>query len=233
MPRLLEQTVQVVAQQYLQNRYKWRAWGKLFSKLEVRTKKRYGGKRADGLLVFHHWLWGLYVVSMEAKSFKTLPAIKPYFEEARFLKNCAKAGLVFTILTGSIFYLFTLQDGFVQFLLPLVMFLMGALLFGLLTYNSAIHKNAKVLQQIDQYPANEQWLAISIDSEKDLSSKKMKALLQLCKAKGVGILVVHPSGKLNCPNRARMRWQLFGDYLNYYSLEVQIKQYLGIRTKTI
>ena len=77
MSGLSEQYVQRKAQAYLERRY--RTWGKaLFSKMEVKTKKAFGGKRADGLIAFRRLIWGTYVVSMEAKSYKTLNAILPY-----------------------------------------------------------------------------------------------------------------------------------------------------------
>ncbi|MDF1868103.1 MAG: hypothetical protein P1U70_25005, partial [Saprospiraceae bacterium] len=67
MSRLNEITVQVHAQAFLEKRYRRKAQkGKLYSQLEARTKKKYGGKRADGLIAFKHWILGTYVISMEA-----------------------------------------------------------------------------------------------------------------------------------------------------------------------
>ncbi|MGB1120963.1 MAG: hypothetical protein ACPG3Z_03135, partial [Saprospiraceae bacterium] len=79
MARLIERTVQETAQKYLEKYYKRKAKkGRMFSKVEVRTRKEYGGFRADGFLAFKkRWTGKLYVVSMEAKSYKTLKAIQP------------------------------------------------------------------------------------------------------------------------------------------------------------
>ena len=70
-----------------------------FAKEEVRTKKEYGAKRADGLLVFRHWLWGQYVVSMEAKSYKTMPALKPRLDPYKLMWNSLKVGGAICLLS--------------------------------------------------------------------------------------------------------------------------------------
>ncbi len=224
--RLVEQTVQEVAQKYLQKHYRFRARGKVFSQLELRTKKQFGGKRADGFLAFRHWIWGVYTVSMEAKSYKTLPAIRPYFDKKKFVWACAKAGLVFSIVTGAIAFLFTLEDGFVQYLLPLVMFLIGALAYGVLSYNSFRNYKMPVIDQLAQYPANEQWLAFSSDSLRDISLKKLETLKALCHRKGVGLLLVRSRNKIEVAVKPQTRWHFWNDFLRFYAKEQQIRKLL-------
>ena len=57
MSRMAEVTVQAKALNYLKKQYKRKArGGNIFAQAEVRTKKEYGSKRADGLLAYKHWL---------------------------------------------------------------------------------------------------------------------------------------------------------------------------------
>lgn len=227
MPKLTEQTVQRAAQEYLLRHYKRGPFRKVYSQLEARTKKKIGGKRADGLIAFKHLFWGTFVASMEAKSYNTLVAIKPYRDNKLFFINCLKAGIIFCILTGAFFYLFKSRDLFVQLMLPLDMTLMGALLYGLFTYNSSRHKKAKVLQQLSQYPGNHQWLAISLDSLEALSKKKQKTLKTLCRNEGIGLLVIQNSRKVKAHLKPSTRWRLSGDYLSYYSNESKVRDLLA------
>jgi len=227
MPKLTEQTVQRAAQEYLLRHYKRGPFRKVYSQLEARTKKKIGGKRADGLIAFKHIFWGTFVASMEAKSYNTLVAIKPYTDYKLFFINSLKAGILFCILTGAFFYLFNSKDLFVQFMLPLNMILMGAFIYVLLTLNSTRNMKAKVLEQLSQYPGNHQWLAISLDSFEALSEKKQKNLKILCRNAGIGLLVIQNSRKVKAYLKPSTRWRWTGDYLSYYSNELKVRELLA------
>ncbi len=102
MTLILERTVQNKAQDFLKKRYRRKAKGsRIFSKTEMSTKKKYGSKRADGFLAFQHYIWGDYVVSVEAKSKKTLPAMKPYRDEFIMVKNCLIMGFYCCLGSGA------------------------------------------------------------------------------------------------------------------------------------
>lgn len=229
MSHLTEQTVQLAAQEFLLRRYKSKASGSVYSQIEARTKKtlRGGGKRADGILAFKRWFWGIYVVSMEAKSYKTLLAIKPHRDNKLFLWNSFKAGVIFCILTGFFFVLFKMQDGFVQFLLPLDITLIGMIIYALFTQNSFRHKRAKVIKQIAQYPGNHRWLAVSQDGMEALSQKKRHELFLLCRNQGIGMLQVTPRKKVQILLKPKFNWKWRGDYLKYYSNETKVRDLLA------
>ncbi len=227
MTRLTENKVQSYAMAFLQKKYRAKAKAKnLFSKEEVRTRKEYGGKRADGLLAYEHWWRGICVVSMEAKSYKTLPAIQARLDFYKLLWNSLKAGLLVCIASGAVFAIYRMDDQLFQFLLPLNAFVIGGLTYGLLTINSYRNMTLKVVEQVMQYPANEKWLAFSKDSMTDLKKKDRKALKQICKYEGVGVLIVHPTGKVESWIKAVAKRKWFGNYLSYYSLEKRILKLL-------
>lgn len=225
MSRLSEQIVQETAQAFLYHRYRKKARrGKIFSKLEVRTRKKYGGKRADGLLAFNHYIFGPYAVSMEAKSFKTLAAMKPRRDDWLLIWNSFKMGLTCCILSGMFFAFYRLDDGFMQILLPVNTLVCTALIYGFFSSGSYKHKTVNVIRQIAQYPANERWLAFSRDSLKALSKTQLKKLDKICKYKGIGIIVVSRKNRAEVYRSASMRWKWFGDFIKYYSSEKKIRQ---------
>ncbi len=225
MSNLSERIVQETAQAFLYHRYRKKARkGKVFSKMEARTRREYGGKRADGLLAFNHYIFGPYAVSMEAKSFKTLSAMKPVRSDNLLIWNSFKAGLKCCILSGMFFAFYRLNDGFMQILLPVNTLFCTALIYGFFTIDSYRHKTANVIKQLAQYPANERWLAFSKDSLQMLSKDKRRKLDKLCKQKGIGIVVVTKSGRAEMHRSASMRWKWFGDFIKYYSSEKRIRK---------
>lgn len=191
---LSEKFVQHKALNFLKRRYRLRARSRILAKKEVSTLKKYGNKRADGLLVFKHIFWGSYVVSMEAKSQKTLSAIKPAIIKGMRRRYSIKAGIALVLISGSLLTIYKLNDGFWQFLTPILLFVIGYLTYHRFFKNSSRHQKAAVFKQLGQYPANEQWIAVSKDALKALSTKKKKALFSICRRKGVGLLVVNSLG---------------------------------------
>lgn len=225
MANLSEKIVQETAQAFLYHRYRKKARkGRIFSKLEARTRQKYGGKRADGLLAFQHWLFGPYAVSMEAKSFRTLLAMKPKRNDNLLIWNSFKVGLLCCILSGMFFALYKMDDGFMQILLPVNTLFCSALIYGFFTSNSYRHKTVNVIRQLAQYPANERWLAFSKDSMESLTKDQRKKLVKICKYQGIGIVIVTKKGRAEVYRSATMRWKWFGDFIQYYSNERKIRE---------
>lgn len=226
MPLILERTVQNEAQKFLEKKYKRKAKrNRIFSKTEMPTKAKYGRKRADGFLAFQHFIWGNYVVSIEAKSMKTLPAIRPYRDAFIFMVNSLKMGLYCCIGSGAIFALWKMNDNLWQFLLPFYVLIISALVYALLTWRSYRHQTMDVIDQLNQYPANEQWLAFSKDSFEHLKKKSQKDLKKICKARGIGLLIYNK--RITILVKPKFRWAWGKDFLKYYSKEKEIRAYIN------
>lgn len=224
MDRMIESTVQARALDFLHDYYSNRGSGRIFKKKEVRTKKEYGGKRADGLLVYKGWT-GIHVVSMESKSHKTFAAIRPTRSTAKWLKNTLWVSFLFSTMTGGLVSLYRMenfQDGLIYFGLT---FMLGFVAYGYFRWNSASNQEVKVLKQLKQYPANEQWLSFSKDSLRPLDKKKWQYIKKLCKAEGFGIILVKPEYQIKVVSRPRSKGT-FKNYLKYYSLEKDILKFL-------
>jgi len=232
-----EKTVQKKALNYLKKRYSnWWLKKKIFSAEEVKTKRIFGGKRADGLLVFQKWITRKpYVVSLEAKSIKTLPAIRPYRDIRRWRYNCLRYMLFISLGTG-LFFLAGQASNLSELLIPILWCGFVGLALGLLTWNHSSNKMIDVIDQLEQYPANEQWLAFSKDAYEALNKDSQSTLKNICRNRGIGLLLIGKQNwlKVVCQPKARRTWfletrggwQWIKDYLIYYSKEQEIRTYL-------
>ncbi len=86
---------------------------------------------------------------------------------------------------------------------------------GLLNY-----KAVDVIRQIERYPANEKWIALSTDSYNKVSVKDKKTLHKKCKNKNIGLILVSPGGKVRIEKYPQYINTKFrdGDYLKYYCI---------------
>lgn len=233
---LLEKTVQKRAMTFLEKYYDRRILKrKMFAAEEVCTKKVYGGKRADGLLVFQKRLLGKpFVVSMEAKSIKTLPAIKPYQDYHRWLWNSLRMGCWLCLASGILFAYAQEETYGMSVWVPIAFSLLAGLSFGLLTWSNYRHKTVDVITQLKQYPANEQWLAFSNDAFIALVEEKQKMLKTICKHRGIGLLLIGKNNSTEVLSKPKRQWTWFwetrgglqwiSDYLVYYSKETEIRK---------
>lgn len=230
MAKLEERTVQEVALKYLEKYYKRKARRrKIFSKIEVRTKKKYGGKRADGFLAFKkRFRRKPYVVSMESKSYKTQKVITPRLDKKMWRRNSIWYGLYIAVGSGSWFAAQNFDKVRWVLLFPLITWIVASILAAWVTKNWDRNKTMDVLSQIDQYPGNEQWFSTSKDSYDNVPFKDQDAFKKVVKARGFGLLLVNKRKQVilvHKPKKKRFR-PLFGDYLKYYSLEKDIRKYL-------
>jgi len=226
MPLILERTVQNKTQEFLEKKYRRKAKGKrIFSKTEMPTKAKYGRKRADGFLAFQHYIWGNYVVSMEAKSKKSFPSIRPYRDEFIFVMNSLKVGFYCCIGSGAFYTLFKWNDQMWQFLVPFYVLIISALIYALFTWRSYRHQTMDVIDQLKQYPANEKWLAFSKDSFESLKKKDKKDLRKICRARGIGLIIY--SNKITVLEKPKFRWHWGKDFIKYYSKEKEVRETLN------
>ncbi len=231
--RLIERTVQEIAQNYLENYY--RRWGRshIYSNLEERTKKKYGMKRADGLLAYRKSRRNAYVITMEAKSHKTLPALKPYRVNSLWIRDSIWKGMLITSLSGIMFFVWNMMEypPFIQLGIPLSVWTAATITYAQIFKNSHRYQEMKVIKQVFQYPANEQWLSFSYDAFDLINPKLQNNLFKICKARGVGVLIVSPTKTVRLVHKAKRRRKWFGkDYLNYYNEEYNIRKFLAIKT---
>ncbi len=227
---LEEIIVQRSTQTFLNNYYR-KKHGKrsIYSNIEESTKKIHGMKRADGLLAYKQNRKKAYVISMEAKSHKTLPSLKPYRLNSLWIRDSLWKAFLFTLGSGVFFLAFQSEDRITQFVLPSLIFFSFFLLHMILFSNSLKYKEIKVLHQLFQYPANEQWLSFSRDSFDMIEEKMRKNLIKICSSRGTGVLIVDFGLNVNLIHPPKPRKKLRGDFLTYYHNEAEIRDFLKMR----
>lgn len=228
---LTERVVQAAALDYLENHYRWRARrSRIWSKMEVRTKKQYGGKRADGLLVFRRRLWGsTFVASLEAKSYKTLDAITPRRDMGRWLFNSAYYATLIALGTGAIFFVERIETPQASWLFAINLWVVLMVLVAILTRNQHYNRVMPVYHQVRQYPGHEQWIATSVDSYQMIPDHLRRSFVKVLKARGIGLLLVDHKRRVQRVHRPKRRSFLFKRRhpLQHYSLADEIRTYLG------
>lgn len=231
MSRLTEKYIQKEAVQFLKEHYENKFVIEIeFAKQEVRTNKEYNGKRADGLLCFHSPKQKEQTVSIEAKSHKTLGSLLAYWDDDKLMKQI----LLFALPIGLLTIYFT--SSMAWYWITLIAFgtiVIGVLLLMIIAVLLELdgHKVINVVNQVNQYPANEKWIAISKDSLNLSQIKKSEFhnknnydnFIRICKNQNIGILIVtrRKNEILLLPNYIK------GKYLDCYSLNQSIRKRLN------
>ncbi len=209
MTALSESRVQAYALDFLERYYRRRARrGRVAALAEARVCVRGRHGRADGLLVWRHWLTGaVQLASMEAKSHLTKAAIQPRFHFGQWLRNSLLAGSVVCALTGVYTFGYTV-GGTWGWLLAFDLFVGSSVLYGLLSWRHPTHRQAPMMRQLRHYPAHYQWLAIPEGVFRRMAEAERRALQRLCRIEGQGLLLVEGRGRIRVqckPKRRRRR----------------------------
>lgn len=216
--KLSEGYIKKKALQYLQQEYYRRCPinGIIYKELEAYTNE---GKRADGLIIFRQKGRNPFVASLEAKSSNTLRSLVEQIDLARIVDD----GLKMAVFSFVFIWLLAWMAGVRQVLDPFLALLMGVCWIWIVkAYISTVQplglkRHAKIgaLQQLKQYPADERWLAIGIDSLS--KAHQFHRLLQHCRRSGIGLLVVPEAGspKVHAHPRFSTRSDVT-DYSQYY-----------------
>ena len=237
MSRLRESTVQKKALKYLQNHYKdlYDA-DQVYARTEVKTTKRYGGNRADGLLCFHSTRQREYTISLEAKSHRTIGSLIPFWEDSKSGLHSLLAALI--ISTTTILLLPSLEWYWLTLVIVFVFITTSVLataFFGVFELDQ--HKSLNVVRQAHQYPANEKWIAIPRSSYNLINGKRtefqrrgsQENFLRICRRNKVGVLLI-----------SRQKIDILqppvyvpGYYLESYCIKSKVQSFLHTQTQAI
>lgn len=190
--------------------------GIIYKELEAYTNE---GKRADGLIIFRQKGRNPFVASLEAKSANTLRSLVEQIDLARIVDDGLKMAV------GSFVFIWCLawMAGVRQMLDPILALLMGGCWIWMVkAYISAVqplalkrHSRIGALEQLKQYPADERWLAIGIDSMS--KEAQFHRLLQHCRKAGIGLIIVASEGSPEVHVHPRFNTRSdVTDYSQYY-----------------
>lgn len=199
MSRLREPLVKLTAVEYLKKEYSAEyKLESIYSKIEAQTTPKFNGI-ADGFLCFNSSKQINHTVSIEAKSHKTLINLKPYLDADRYISHIGIFSAIIAIVP--IYYLPSFSWYWMALLfvvITIVTFLIFAYISHQLILEPKRYQTADVLKQVNRYPANEKWIAISRDSVNLLKNRKpylngcnYENLMSICNRHGIGVIVIN------------------------------------------
>jgi hypothetical protein len=191
--RLKESYVKQTAVDWLANHYRTQLNAQaIVSGVEawIRKDSPVGSGRADGLIVAQLSDGTIYTVSMEAKSSHTWKNITVGNRPVKKLFHAL-------ILIVFILFLFTLlgftssDDIFPKVIIPIVTIIETGIGFKRFSANNVQYQGIDAIRQVEGYPANEKWIALSTDVYNKLMVEAQGAAFkQICINHGIGLLRV-------------------------------------------
>lgn len=223
--RLSEKYVQDAALEFLEKYYFEKVSPVIIhSRKEVVVKKEYGGGRADGLIVMQKPNDELFVVSMEAKSYKTWFNIYAYDDDSKFLKHIIAISVIISLIAMFIGWG---HHWFWNWIFPLFIFFVSLVICARIMMDNPNYVKVGVVDQINKYPANEKWISISTDSYNWFDELTKEGICKKCKSEGIGLLLISPGKKakiIEYPKPSNKNKKV--DFLRYYSKGSEIKDIL-------
>jgi hypothetical protein len=186
----------------------------------------------------------VFIASLEAKSQKTMGDLKVIFKDAKLIIT-----LITSAITLTIVFLLVLQAAVWWVKVPISLIFSGVislLLIGLADDRSKFHTHG-IIEQVKRYPADEKWIALSMDSYKKClrkdretvenrsisegnshqKSKVQGSIYQKAKSFGIGMLVVSSNENVQLilePKHQSTRNKT--NYLKYYRNNKKIENEL-------
>ena len=188
----------------------------LETEVRIRSKSKLGRGRADGLIVALLSDGSVYTASLEAKSSKTFFNINPFYKYEKWLLHAILIGMVGLILaeiTGQ-----WVGGWFLIWVLPVLIFILVGFAYLAITVEHSHYRAIDVIAQVRNYPANEQWIAISTDAYNQLGTER-ETLHKDCHKEGIGLIRVSAGEQITLLSTARPKNSLKGhqDFLICYA----------------
>ena len=193
---------------------------------EVYTKN---SKRADVLFAFRRTKKGIYTVVIEAKSRNTLGDLKP--------KDSFKKQVNIARVLALLFYLFGIYYfwDYLNFEFQTIGILLVSLVGVIMILTPVVSKfefasalTIPALEQLNNYPANEKWLAIASDTF--VNDNDYYRLSKYCKQARIGLIIVDEYGDIDvvffaCPTEE------MNQYISKYKKKDEIRAFLAKKKK--
>ncbi len=188
-------------------------------------------KRADGIIVWEKAPNQIRLVSIEAKSSKTISNLKSRWNKEQLSEtSLILAEVVVFALFALLYGLFLIRiplDGPAVLLILLFIYLSRIPLRILLQNLFASYfKTASVFEQVNLYPGNEVWIAIGYDTFKANKEQKLREFIAECKRRKLGLLEIQeedeePQVLLRPKFKPNLKRK---DFLQFYKLDSKLRQ---------
>lgn len=225
--RLSEPYVRDKALEYLKTFYQEEHQTRnVVTKPEAVVRPKYGRGRADGIVAFHREDPGsVFVVSVEAKSVKTIGALVPRERTAYWGFHATLVGLCG--LVPSVLFALHTHFWLWRWVLPPVVFFVVAGAYIMFTAQQTRYARFDVVDQVLRYPAHERWLAFSTDAFNWLGHDRRRSLLAKCEKLQIGIVLVSANAPCKVVHRPTSKEHKAVDYLRCYVKAEEIRQQLA------
>ncbi len=196
---------------------------------KVNGPKKIGWGRVDELIAMQRTDGRIHVASMEAKSSKTYGNIRPQYNDSKWFFHALIVGMVCALLAFIIGRF--LGGWFWQWVLPIIVFIVGGIVYLLATMENNRYKSIDVIRQIKRYPANEQWIALSSDSYNLLQKNANQLLHKECQQNGIGLLRVGAGRKVFLVHHPVIKPTpaSLASFLDYYACGQDMVRELGAK----
>ncbi|PYG84797.1 hypothetical protein LY28_03590 [Ruminiclostridium sufflavum DSM 19573] len=194
MPRgkLNESYVKDVAVEYLKDYYcKLYNNNDIFAGKELCVKKSF--KRPDGLIALKNGKNDIFVAVVEAKSCRTLGSLFPVDGDSRWFVHGVLFGTIISLIIGFVVPLMLWS----RIILAAVGLVVGTFLYWLFTFRFTYYRYIGVVSQINNYPGNEKWIALSIDVYNKLSKEHKIDFEKKLRRSGIGLLIISSGSKVS------------------------------------
>jgi len=186
---------------------------------DEKTKR---GHAADGMLAFKKPDGEVIVASVSMQQSAALTTMLTNYKNSglgklRFLTPVILAAICF--LVGK-----SMGNILVMFIAPVVVGPIGFILHTFLLKKYRLRQLAAMVDAVKNFPANEQWIGLSISSLTFRNNAIAKALQELCRDNGIGLLTVGKRCKVVLMQRPTNKACRRNDYLAYYTSEESIRK---------
>jgi hypothetical protein len=223
MSRLPERYVRDVAVKWLACYYQRPGVQVVLPEKEVRVgkKNKLGKGQADGLIVALLSDDSVYTASLEAKSSKTRRNIIPSPRDGKWLLHAVLIGIGSLVLAEVVGQ--WLGGWFLIWVLPVLVFILVGFAYLVITLGHSHYRAIDVIDQVRNYPANEQWIAISADAYDQLETEQ-EGLHKDSHKEGIGLMRISVGEQVTLLSTPVPKEHQ--DFLTCYAREKSIRQKL-------
>jgi hypothetical protein len=228
-----ENDVRMIAHHFLQYHYRnSNIVGEIYAETEAKTKK---GKFADGFYAFRRTHNTIYVASLECKKELDSSSLDFIIHPKKMVSWILFIATVFNIGFFILWFKYNQLLGF--YLEPLTIAMVVLLFLALYRFTEEYFiKNEpsqlmirNVFYQLEQYPADEQWLAFSTPNDHK-QYERLEAIKKDCQRKGIGLLLVDMDAeKVVWKKLPKSKTRSVGSFLRHYQkaevIETELMQH--------
>ncbi|MBC5775331.1 hypothetical protein H8S95_14725 [Pontibacter sp. KCTC 32443] len=205
---------------YLKNYYTQQCYANNI--LVGQSEKTKRGNTTDGILAFKQTTGNVFVANISMQQSEAL---------TNLVVNYKKNGLgwfrlITPLLVAAACFFIGRSTGnlLIMLIAPVIFAPFGFILHAYLLKKYRFRQVEKLVDQAKQYPANDQWIGLSISSLMFRKNLLATELLEVCNRKGVGLITVGQRSKVIMMKKPKSATCRRGDFLSHYASDENIRK---------